>query len=101
MERGTKLYRCWNVRLETVRLVEKSIAPGATRETLLVREQDGQLVRCSVDMYHQTEREAWAAELKLYEEGVVQQREHLKKMQKLLELTEATIVLLKDRVANS
>lgn len=105
--RGDKLYKCWNGKLETVTFVEESIAEGAYAPTWVVRAQVNRdettlpircRIRCSIDSYFTTEKAAWKAELASYKAGLKQQIKQRHELTAIIKETRQTIKELKGKV---
>jgi hypothetical protein len=101
--RGDKLYKCWNGKLETVTFLEESIAEGAYAPTWLVRErgqmsQFGRRIRCSIGSYFTTEKAAWKAELASYKAGLKQQIKQRHELTTSIKETRQTIKELKEKL---
>ena len=105
--RGDKLYKCWNGKLETVTFVEESIVEGAYAPTWLVSKQVNcdettlpirRRTRCSIGSYFTTEKAAWKAELAKYKAGLNQQIKQRHELTEIIKQTRQTIKELKEKV---
>jgi hypothetical protein len=109
--RGDKLYKCWNGKLETVTFVEESIGAGYEGVlyglTWVVRAQVNRdettlpirrRIRCSIGSYFTTEKAAWKAELASYKAGLKQQIKQRHELTAIIKETRQTIKELKGKV---
>lgn len=64
LQRGDKLYSCFNGELEEVTFIREKINPGASLPTFLLRGKNGEF-SCSTDMYtHRTPVDAYVQYVK-------------------------------------
>lgn len=93
MQRGDKLYKCWNGTLETMTFLEEGLAdPSCTVETYLLRRPDGRKVRCSKAMYLATPQAAYERYLDECREAVPTMRAYIAEQEQRLRECEAEIV---------
>lgn len=103
-QRGDRLYKCWNGKLEIVTFLEESYAEGATALTWVVREPRkdrmfGQRIRCSVGSYFTTEKAAWRAELANYKAGLKAQIKQRHELTAIIKETRQTLTELRKKAA--
>lgn len=101
MQRGTKLFKVFNAKLETATFVEENTAAGATLPTWLVRVPgDNRLHRVSKDFgYCLTELEAWQNEIANYENAIPCQEQTIREAEMVLEETKQALQRMKGTVA--